>query len=79
MPRVTLFVSSKKCRKFPTDYYVPSSVPHAGFGTLDLANLDAGSVLPLMPTYPLKLVGESRPLSAQHPSLIHRHMDRVTN
>lgn len=52
---------------------------HSGFGTLDLANLDAGSDLPLMPTYPIKLVCESRPLSAQHPSLTQRDTDDNTN
>lgn len=67
--KFTLFVSPKSAEKSPVisrDYCVPSSVPHSGFGTLDLANLDAGRVLPLMPTYPIKLVCESRPLSAQH-------------
>ena len=52
---------------------------HSGFGTLDLANLDAGSDLPLMPTYPIKLVCESRPLSAQHPPLTQRDTDDNTN
>lgn len=48
-------------------------------GTLDLVNQDAWSVLLLMPTYPLKLVRESRPLSAQHPALAPRHKQSVAN
>lgn len=64
------FQIAEKSSYISSDQYVTSSVPHTGFGTLDLANLDAGGVLPLKPTYPLKLVRESRPLSAQHPSLV---------
>lgn len=77
--KFTLFVSPKSAEKSPvisTDHYAPSSVPHSGFGTLDLVNVDAASVLPLMPTYPIKVVCESRPLSAQHPSRIQR--DKMT-
>lgn len=80
--KFTLFASPKspvKCPVISTDNYVPSSVPHSGFGTLGLANLDAASVLTLMRTYPIKVVRESRPLSAQHPSLIRRDMDNKTN
>lgn len=60
----------KKSAVVPTDHCAPSSVPLSGFGTLDLANLDAGSDLLLMPAYPIKLAWRSRPLSAQHPILI---------
>lgn len=69
----------KKSPDISCDHCVPSRVPHSGFGTVDLANLDAGSVLPLMPTYPIKLLCESRPLSAQHPSHIQRGVDDNLN
>lgn len=80
--KITLFVSPESAEKSPvtsTDHSVPSSVPHSGFGTLDLVHLYAVGVLPLMPTYPIKLVRESRPLSAQHPSLIQRDMNVKPN
>lgn len=43
----------KKSPDISSDQYVTSSVPRTGYGTLDWANLDAQSVLLLMPTYPL--------------------------
>lgn len=72
----TLFASQKDAEKkspvISSNHCVPSNVPHSGFGTLDLENLDAEGVLPLIPTYPIKLVCGSRPLFAQHPSLMQR-------
>lgn len=72
--KFTLFVFPKRPEKSPV-----ISTDHPVCHTVDPANLVAGSFLQLMPTYPIKLVCESRPLSDQHPSLKQGHTDDKVN